>query len=134
MPRLKQIRCSIEVGQRHNELKEYGARYSDGAVEVFVAVPDQKLPFAIRVQSEGYIAPGLAAFIYIDGQYYGNRNKRRLKMPGEGVDPSQYEIDFIFRQQERKRDENGNFVAHDLFFGQLNTGTRISDASNPVHS
>ncbi|KAI7578386.1 hypothetical protein KC316_g9894, partial [Hortaea werneckii] len=67
MPKLKQLVCSIELGQNRTPLQEYGARYSDGAVESFVAVPDTKIPFCIRLKSEGYIAPGLAAFVFMDG-------------------------------------------------------------------
>jgi len=58
MPQLKQLTCSIELGPGRTKLTEYGARYSDGVVEAFIAVPGSKIPFAVHVQSEGYIAPG----------------------------------------------------------------------------
>ena len=45
MPTLKQIKGSIELGPGNTILKEYGARYSDGHVEAFVAVPDVDVPF-----------------------------------------------------------------------------------------
>ncbi|KAK0933350.1 hypothetical protein LTS01_026176, partial [Friedmanniomyces endolithicus] len=57
----------------------------------------------------GYIAPGLAAFVFMDGQYQCNRNRLRLKLPEDGVDPSQYEIDFYMRQKEEKA-ADGRFV------------------------
>ncbi|RMY20912.1 hypothetical protein D0867_03674 [Hortaea werneckii] len=120
MPKLKQLVCSIELGQNRTPLQEYGARYSDGAVESFVAVPDTKIPFCIRLKSEGYIAPGLAAFVFMDGQYQCNRNKLQLRMPDDGVPESNYEIDFCLRQKEEKT-ASGTFVGRQWSFAELNT-------------
>jgi hypothetical protein len=121
MPTLKQITCSLELGTNGPSLKEYGARYSDGLVETFVAVPDTKIPFSIRLKSKGYIAPGLAAFIFVDGQYHSNRNRIGLKMPGEGVGPRESEIDFTLRQKEEKT-ASGRFVGREWSFAELNIG------------
>ncbi|KAI7724206.1 hypothetical protein KC322_g159 [Hortaea werneckii] len=128
MPKLKQLVCSIELGQSRTPLQEYGARYSDGAVESFVAVPDTKMPFCIRLKSEGYIAPGLAAFVFMDGQYQCNRNKLQLRMPDDGVPESDYEIDFCLRQKEEKT-ANGTFVGRQWSFAELNT-TKSDKAAN----
>ncbi|KAI7478097.1 hypothetical protein KC351_g8454 [Hortaea werneckii] len=128
MPKLKQLTCSIELGQSRTPLQEYGARYSDGAVESFVAVPDTKIPFCIRLKSEGYIAPGLAAFVFMDGQYQCNRNKLQLRMPDDGVPESEYEIDFCLRQKEEKT-ANGTFVGRQWSFAELNT-TKSDNAAN----
>ncbi|KAI7617461.1 hypothetical protein KC346_g5462, partial [Hortaea werneckii] len=128
MPKLKQLVCSIELGQSRTPLQEYGARYSDGAVESFVAVPDTKMPFCIRLKSEGYIAPGLAAFVFMDGQYQCNRNKLQLRMPDDGVPASDYEIDFCLRQKEEKT-ANGTFVGRQWSFAELNT-TKSDKAAN----
>ncbi|RMZ03216.1 hypothetical protein D0860_06907 [Hortaea werneckii] len=128
MPKLKQLVCSIELGQSRTPLQEYGARYSDGAVESFVAVPDTKIPFCIRLKSEGYIAPGLAAFVFMDGQYQCNRNKLQLRMPDDGVPESEYEIDFCLRQKEEKT-ANGTFVGRQWSFAELNT-TKSDKAAN----
>ncbi|KAK5747373.1 hypothetical protein LTR17_000013 [Elasticomyces elasticus] len=61
MPTLKQITCSIELGSSNANWKEYGARYSDGAVETFIAIPETGVPFVIHVESKGYIALRLPA-------------------------------------------------------------------------
>lgn len=120
MPTLKQISCSLELGS-NTRLKEYGHRYTDGGVEAFVAVPDTQIPFHIRVTSSGYIAPGLAAFVFMDGAYQCNRNRQRLAIPAPGLDPSKYEVDFQLRQKEEKTSE-GLFVAREWSFAQLKTG------------
>ncbi|KAK0985293.1 hypothetical protein LTS01_010326 [Friedmanniomyces endolithicus] len=131
MPTLKQINCSIELGSSNAKLKEYGARYSDGAVETFIAVPDTKMPFYIHLETKGYIAPGLAAFVFMDGQYQCNRNRLGLKLPVAGVDSSQYEIDFYMRQKEEKG-ADGRFVGREWTFAQLNTTTADKAATlNP---
>jgi len=120
MPTLKQITCSLELGPRSTKLKEYGVRYSDGAVETFIAVPETKIPFYIHLETKGYIAPGLAAFVFIDGQYQCNRNKLRLQLPEDGMDLSQYEIEFYMRQKEEKA-ADGRFVGREWAFAELKT-------------
>lgn len=97
-------------------------KYSDGGVEAYVAVPETNLPFHIRVLSDGYIAPGLAAYVFIDGVYQCNRNRQKLKFPGEGVLPSEYEVDMKLRQKEEKSPA-GMFVAREWSFAQLQKGT-----------
>ncbi len=121
MPTLKQIKCSIELGPSNTVLKEYGARYSDGHVEAFIAVPGTDVPFTVHLKSEGYIAPGLAFFVFMDGQYQCNRNKVDLKLPGGGVERSDYETEFRLRQKEEKT-STGTFVARDWTFAKLNKG------------
>ncbi|KAK3627891.1 hypothetical protein LTR56_003881 [Elasticomyces elasticus] len=131
MPTLKQITCSIELGSSNAKLKEYGARYSDGAVETFVAIPETGVPFVIHIESKGYIAPGLAVFVFIDGKYQSNRNKLGLKMPGDDVDPKRYEVDFMMRQKEEKG-ADGRFVGREWSFVELNTTTADKAATlNP---
>ncbi|KAK4545788.1 hypothetical protein LTR36_002742 [Oleoguttula mirabilis] len=131
MPKLKQLTCAVELGASRTKLKEYGARYSDGVVETFIAVPDTQVPFCVHVQSEGYIAPGLAVFVFMDGQYQCNRNKLRLAMPSDDVPPTQYEVDFCMRQKEEKT-AGGTFVGRDWSFAQLDTSTADNAASlNP---
>ncbi|KAK5742932.1 hypothetical protein LTR17_002942 [Elasticomyces elasticus] len=61
MPTLEQITCSIELGSSNAKLKEYGARYSDGTVETFIAIPETGVPFVIHIESKGYIALRLPA-------------------------------------------------------------------------
>lgn len=125
MPTLKQINCSIELGPSNTKLKEYGARYSDGHVESFVAVPESDVPFSIHLQSEGYIAPGIAFFVFTDGEYQCNRNRIGLKLPLEDIQPGDYETEFRVRQKEEKT-SFGTFVVRDWTFAKLNKGTLIT--------
>lgn len=120
MPTLKQVTCSIDLGSSNIKLKEYGHRYRDGTVETFIAVPDSPMPFSVHVTSEGYIAPGLSAFVYIDGIYHTNRNRLDLQMPNPGVPKEAYEIDFRLRQKEEKTDGK-TFVTRDWVFTALDT-------------
>ena len=124
MPTLKQINCSIELGPSNTKLKEYGARYSDGHVESFVAVPETDIPFSIHLQSEGYIAPGIAFFVFMDGEYQCNRNRIGLKLPLEDIQPTDYETEFCVRQKEEKT-SFGTFVVRDWTFAKLNKGTLV---------
>lgn len=124
MPTLKQINCSIELGPGNTKLKEYGARYSDGHVETFVAVPDTDIPFSLHLTSEGYIAPGLAFFVFMDGEYQCNRNRVGLKLPGNVVRPQDYEAEFRVRQKEEKT-SFGTFVVRDWTFAKLDRGEAV---------
>lgn len=121
MPELKQIEASIELGTSNTKLKEYGARYSDGHVEAFVAVPDTDMPFTIHLTTKGYIAPGISFFVFMDGEYQCNRNKIGLKLPGDGIPAREYETEFRLRQKEEKKSA-GSFVAREWSFAKLNTG------------
>ena len=121
MPKLKQLSCSVELGPGKLALKEYGTRYTDGGVETFVAVPNVNVPFTILLKSEGYIAPGLAAFTFIDGEYQCNRNRGGLKFPSKDVAASEYEIDFRFSQKEEKTSA-GKFVGRVWSFAQMDRG------------
>lgn len=119
MPTLKQINCSIELGN-DTALKEYGIKYDDGVVETYIAVPNTKQPFQIHVQSTGYIAPGLAVFVFMDGIYQANRNKLDLKLHSRNGQRQDCEIDFLIRQKEEK-DASGLFVGREWTFAHLAT-------------
>ena len=122
MPTLKQISCSVELGSGNTKLKEYGARYSDGHVEAFICAPDTTVPFTIHIKTEGYIAPGMAFFLFMDGEYQCNRNRIGLPIPVDGVQSSECEVEFRLRQKEEKTSA-GTFVVRDWTFAKLNRGT-----------
>lgn len=124
MPTLKQIKCSIELGPGHVKLKEYGTKYGDGNVQTFIAVPDTDIPFTVHIQTEGYIAPGLAFYVFMDGEYQCNRNRVGLKLPGAAVDVTEYETEFRMRQKEEKN-SYGSYVARDWSFKGLNRGKHL---------
>lgn len=122
MPRLHNLQCSIELGSTNVKLKEYGSLYKDGQVETFIAVPSEKdIKFNIHLASKRYIAPRLAFFVFIDGQYQCNRNYGGLVVPKKDTPPEMYQIDRRLRQKEI-RQPDGSFIGHDWTFCALNIG------------
>lgn len=122
MPKLKQLICSVELFPSTTKLKEYGTKYTDGSVETFIAVPRDPTRFAITLTQDGYIAPGIAMFVFMDGVYQCNRNRRDLKLPGDGVPLNQTQVDFRVHQKEDVMKDTGKFVARDWTFEELDTG------------
>lgn len=102
MPTLKQLTCNVEwsASGPNLPLQEYGTAYSDGFVETYIAIPPVSTPFSIRLKSDGYIAPGLSMFVYIDGEYQCNRGRNKLKIPTSITQKKQTDVDFIVRQKE----------------------------------
>lgn len=103
MPSLRDLVCRVEWDSPDNPpLQEYKVTYGDGYVECFLAIPRSPTPYVIQLTSHGYIAPGLAAYVFIDGEYQCNRNRHRLLIPAEGVSREDCEIDFRLRQKESR--------------------------------
>lgn len=100
MPTLKQLTCAVEWAGSNLALEEYQTTYADGYVETYIAVPSTPTPFSVHLKSNGYIAPGLAMFVYMDGVYQCNRNRHNLSIPDENTRRRQTEIDFRVRQKE----------------------------------
>ena len=121
MPTLKQLTCNLEWTGSGTPLTEYQTAYSDGFVETYVAVPSIPTPFSVRLRSHGYIAPGLAMFVYMDGQYQCNRNRRNLRMPDGTSSRKHTEINFHVRQKEDML-EDGTFIGKEWRFEKLNVG------------
>ena len=113
MPTLKQLTCTIEWSTSGTSLPlpEYQTSYSDGIVETYIAVPPLPTPFSIRLKSDGYIAPGLSMFVYIDGEYQCNRGRNNLKIPDGRIPTNQTEVNFVLRQKEEA-------IAPGDFFGK----------------
>ena len=123
MPALKHLTCCLEWTGSKVPLKEYRTTYSDGRVETFVPIPSIPTPFSVRLRSHGYIAPGLAMFVYMDGDYQCNRNRRNLKIPDGNTPRRDTEINFNVRQKESLL-EDGTFAAREWRFEKLN-GTSL---------
>ena len=117
MPTLKQLTCRIKWTGCDVELKEYQPTYGDGFVHSYIAVPPFSTPFYIQLTSCGFIAPGLAMFVYIDGEYQCNRNRCNLRTADEAAVNRQTEVDFVVRQQE-KPVRGGHFLAKEWRFKQ----------------
>ncbi|KAF2468118.1 uncharacterized protein BDR25DRAFT_232874 [Lindgomyces ingoldianus] len=126
MPLLKDLDCSIELGDSREKLQEYGTSYGDGFVESFIRVPSDPKTFAVRLTSSGFIAPGLAMFVYIDGIYQCNRNRLGLVDPqgAPGKLGKRTVVNFHVRQKE-ERQQNGSLIAREWAFAKLNTGRCI---------
>ena len=121
MPTLKQITCSIEWTSSNVPLKEYQTSFADGSVETYIAVPPLPTPFSVHLQSHGFIAPGLAMFVYIDGVYQCNRNRVDLRSPIKASKGSKSEVEFRVRQKERRLTD-GTIVGKQWKFEKLNIG------------
>lgn len=122
MPTLKDLNCSIELGGSNEKLREYGASYADGVVEAFVAIPPTPKNFTVHLISTGYIAPGLAMFVYIDGVYQCNRNRQGLVIPDDVNSCNNACVDFRVRQKE-ERQADGKFMGREWNFEKLNVGS-----------
>ncbi len=121
MPTLKQLTCSVEWELSKIPLQEYQTTYSDGYVETHIAVPELPTPFSIHLQSNGYIAPGLSMFVYIDGVYQCNRNRQNLRIPDKNTTKKQTEVNFRVRQKE-ELSWNGSIHGKPWKFERVNIG------------
>ncbi|KAL8842737.1 MAG: hypothetical protein Q9170_000393 [Blastenia crenularia] len=128
MPTLKQLTCNIEwsASRPSLPLQEYGTVYSDGLVETYIAIPAVAIPFSIHLKSDGYIAPGLSMFVYIDGEYQCNRGRNNLKLPDNITQKHHTNVDFVVRQKEESL-VGGNFIGRQWTFGKLNEASDFPD-------
>ena len=123
MPTLKQLTCHVEWSASGSSvpLQEYGTVYSDGLVETHIAVPPVSTPFSIHLKSDGYIAPGLSMFVYIDGEYQCNRGRNNLKIPTGTTQKHHVNVDFVVRQKEEAI-PGGGFIGRQWRFGEFSEG------------
>lgn len=121
MPTLKQLTCSVEGFDSGIHLPEHSTSYADGFVRTYIAVPSMPTPFSIRLRSNGYIAPGLAMFVYLDGVYQCNRNRHNLKIPDGTSTRKQTEVNFHVRQKEEMM-LDGTYRAKQWRFQKLDVG------------
>ncbi|KAF3482055.1 uncharacterized protein GIQ15_04814 [Arthroderma uncinatum] len=120
MPTLKQLTCHIEWANCSIPFKEYGVTYGDGSVDCFIPVQPASTPFSIRLTSSGYIAPGLAMFVYMDGVYQCNRNRNNLISRGNSGKGKKRvkDVNFCVRQKE-ERLANGTWIGRPWRFEPL---------------
>lgn len=124
MPTLKQLTCQVEWSSSNIPLQEFQTTYADGFVQTYIAVPAIPTPFSIRLRSDGYVAPGLAMYVYMDGEYQCNRNRTRLRIPDENSERHNTEVNFVVRQKEEDM-EDGTFRGKQWQFGELSVGLYI---------
>ncbi|KAL9044749.1 MAG: hypothetical protein Q9214_002132 [Letrouitia sp. 1 TL-2023] len=124
MPTLKQLSCHVEwsASGPSTPLNEYQTVYADGSVETFIAVPPIPTPFLIRLRSEGYIAPGLTMFVYINGEYQCNRGQTDLKAPSETGQKEHSNVEFVVRQKEESV-ASGQYLGKQWRFEELSAAS-----------
>lgn len=125
MPELKALTCNVEWSGSNTPLAEYQTGYADGYVETYIAVPPLPTNFTVHIQSSGYIAAGLAVFVYMDGVYQCNRNRINLRMPAQTSNQKNTEIDFRLRQREYKR-LDGSLEAQTWNFAKAGIGMSLA--------
>jgi hypothetical protein len=117
MPSLNNLTCTVELTPSNVTLTEHGTRYGDGEVETYIAVPSirksKPLTFSLHLRATGYIGPGLAMFVYIDGLYQCNRHRTSLRPDGR------CEMNFRVRQEERQTNSGELFIGRDWSFARL---------------
>ncbi|KAF1997499.1 hypothetical protein P154DRAFT_281518 [Amniculicola lignicola CBS 123094] len=125
MPSLKGLHCRLECPNKQF-LQEVGTTYGDGAVECFTPIPLEPKEFCVRLLSTEYIAPGLAMFVYIDGELQCNRNRLGLKDPGAPLKGPDMDvmINFIVRGHEVKQ-KDGTMIKRNWSFAALNIGNHV---------
>jgi hypothetical protein len=127
MPSLKDINCSIEVGPSQQKLQEYGTTYGDGCVETFVMIPVEPVRFGVRLTSDTYIAHGLAMFVFINGVYQCNRNRRGLlNAPGNSSTLDGRTVFNLIARQKEQKTNSGDLLAEEWRFDKLNIGKRTT--------
>lgn len=124
MPTLKQLTCNVECSASGSSfpLQEYETVYSDGLVETYLAIPPVSTPFSIRLRSDGYIAPGLSMFVYIDGEYQCNRGRNNLRIPNGTTRQHHTNINFHVRQKEEAIPD-GHFLGKQWIFSKHENGS-----------
>ncbi|KAI4199261.1 MAG: hypothetical protein LQ350_004721 [Teloschistes chrysophthalmus] len=119
MPTLKQLTCNVEWSASGSNLplQEYGTHYADGLVETYLAIPPVSTPFSIRLRSDGYIAPGVSMFVYIDGEYQCNRGRNNLQIPSGATKEHHTNVNFVVRQKEEAIPD-GQFLGKQWMFSK----------------
>lgn len=132
MPSLKQLICQVEWALSEVPFDEYAITYWDGIVQCYIPAPSNPTPFSIRVQSEGFIAPGLAVIVFIDGVYQCNRNRCGLVDPhttsGFNRADSKCSVEFRLRQQEQCL-PSGKWLSREWCFQSQSEGKYSSSGS-----
>ena len=129
MPSLKQLTCNLEWAGTGIPLSEYHTVYLDGHVQTYIAIPELPTPFSVHLTSDGFIAPGLAMFVFMDGEYQCNRNRTGLIMPNKVSSRMNTEIDFRVRQKEAVLPD-GSFSGKQWRFEKLNIVSEGSEATS----
>ncbi|GAD92641.1 hypothetical protein CPC735_039440 [Paecilomyces variotii No. 5] len=133
MPTLKQLTCHVEWTPSDTPFREYGIGYGDGVVESYIAIPAGSTPFSINLRSDGFIAPGLAMFVFVDGVYQCNRYRGDLQNSNKVTMGCLSDtVDFRVRQKEEHLPDGG-WIGRPWRFEPLNIGPSSNDVSLSSH-
>lgn len=124
MPSLRQLECSLVLGSQGYKLPEYKLKYNDNSVECHIPTPDVQLPFSVHIVARGYHAPGLAAFVFIDGEYQCNRNQVQSDNIDAFSRSRQISAELRLRQKEEKLPD-GTFIGREWTFSELKGGQLV---------
>jgi hypothetical protein len=126
MPSLKDLTCYVECnhGGTRQRLREFATTYGDNAVEAFVAIPNEPMPFVIRLQNTAFIYAGLAVHVYIDGVFQCSRIK--VGMEDDPKDAPKFQKRFALKGKETNlSDDRGarRSIDRPWVFEKLRLGT-----------
>ena len=117
MPTLNHVTSTVRLANALDEpVPEYATAYSDRAVSAYIAIPQHRSWFEIHLDSDGYVAPGLAAFVYVDGTYAGNKN-------AVGFAPRRANcLRLVFDGFEELAEDGGSVTKRNWWFEEFNIG------------
>ncbi|KAF1813581.1 hypothetical protein P152DRAFT_480831 [Eremomyces bilateralis CBS 781.70] len=100
MPTLQNLKCWVEKARATTKFREHDVRYYDGVVQSYLEIPNEPAGFCIRLETLGYIGPGLHAFVYIDGEYQTNRVSQYLLPPNHKDAVLDSKVSMVIRGKE----------------------------------
>ena len=107
--------------------QEYCTVYGDGVVETYIPIPfnlSKPRQFAIHLTSVGYIASGLAIFVFIDGVQQCSRHRLGLVVPEREKPRKLTVVDFLVYQKEELRDD-GTVLGRQWTFAKADDGKSL---------
>lgn len=112
--------CYIEAGLNQQRRAEFATTYGDRTVGCYICAPPDDLAFCVHFTADTSLGPGLAIFVFIDGQYQANRNVTGLGNTATAAPSSK--MDLRIRQKEETA-SNGSFMTgREWRFSTLPTG------------
>lgn len=120
MPSLGPLSCEVIIANNNRTLPEYNTTYYNQAVQTHIAVPSYRARFQITLKADSFIASGLAAFVFIDGNYQTNRNKRGYTENGK----SKFEVLFSGAETAVEKDK---VIKAGWWFDNVNFGIYTVD-------
>jgi hypothetical protein len=121
MPTLNHITCTVHLATAlDGPAPEYATTYGDGTVSTHIAIPQHRSWFEIHLDSDGYVAPGLAAFVYVDGTYAGNKDTAGFAVGGGN------RLRLVFDGFEELAEDGESVMRRSWWFEEFSVG-RCSD-------